>query len=77
MTTYNSGVKEVDAAIVAERRVVQLLAAAWNAYTALPVEHPMDQDEFCRGMHSLQEKVLARSARRELNVVDVKEDDRD
>ena len=51
----------------AERAVVDQLAAAWNAFMALPVEHPMDQDEFCRGIHVLQDKVLARPARRAMN----------
>lgn len=51
----------------AERAVVDQLAAAWNAFMQLPVEHPMDQDEFCRGIHVLQDKVLARPARRTMN----------
>ena len=51
----------------AERAVVDQLAAAWNAFMQLPVEHPMD---LCRGIHILQDKVLARPARRALNSVE-------
>jgi hypothetical protein len=51
----------------AERRVVMLLAEAWNAFLELPVEHPSNTDEFCRAIHAAQDKVLARVGRRDLN----------
>lgn len=51
----------------AEREIVDMLANAYNAFCDLPVEHPMDQDEFCRAIHVLQDKVLARPGRREMN----------
>lgn len=50
-----------------EREIVNMLANAYNAFCQLPVEHPMDQDEFCRAIHVLQDKVLARPGRREMN----------
>jgi hypothetical protein len=62
-----------DRLTLAERNVVQLLADAWNAYALLPIEHPMDQDEFCRAVHVLQDKVLARPGRRDLNAPGVKD----
>ena len=51
----------------AEAAVVYMLAEAWNAYCALPVEHPMEPDEFCRAIHAAQDKVLARPGRRAIN----------
>ncbi|KGU84841.1 hypothetical protein [Pseudomonas mediterranea] len=50
-----------------EVKVVKLLAEAWNEYLKLPVEHPMEQEEFCTAVHACQEKVLARSGRRYMN----------
>lgn len=29
-----------------EQRVLDLLAEAWNLYSALPIQHPMDRSEF-------------------------------
>jgi hypothetical protein len=53
-------------ATAAEARVVGILAEAWDAFTALPIEHGDDVTEFRHGIHRLQEKVLARAARRAL-----------
>lgn len=50
-----------------ELKIVEMLAFAWNAFTRLPVEHPSDNEEFCRMIHAAQEKVLARPARRKIN----------
>jgi hypothetical protein len=50
-----------------EEMVARMLAAVWDAYCALPVEHPMDQPEFCTAIHRCQDMVLARSGRRCLN----------
>lgn len=49
-----------------EQKVAQLLGDAWNLYLALPVEHPMGKDEFCRAIHHCQNMVLARPAIRAL-----------
>lgn len=49
-----------------EIRIVDMLAAAWNAYLALPVEHPCDRTEFMRAIHDAQARVLMRPARRDL-----------
>ncbi len=51
---------------VEEYRLVEMLAAVWNSYLELPVEHPQDQPEFCVMIHACQEKILARKARRDL-----------
>lgn len=51
----------------AEAAVVATLAAAWNAFLTLPVEHADDTAEFRRLIHGAQEKVLCRPARRALN----------
>lgn len=53
-----------------EAAIVQALADVWDRFAALPVEHPMDQAEFCSGIHVLQDKVLARAGRRALNAPD-------
>lgn len=50
-----------------EEVVVSALAAVWNAFLLLPVEHADDQDEFRRLIHAAQEKVLCRPARRTIN----------
>ncbi|MBD8685029.1 hypothetical protein [Pseudomonas sp. CFBP 13719] len=50
-----------------EATTARLLGEVWNAYLALPVEHPMEQTEFCAAIHRCQDMVLARSGRRALN----------
>lgn len=50
-----------------EKLVVEALAIAWDAFLKLPMEHADDQGEFRRLIHGAQEKVLARSGRREIN----------
>lgn len=50
-----------------EREVLDLSAALWNAYLELPVEHPCDRQEFCTALHALQNMILARPGRRQLN----------
>lgn len=49
-----------------EHEVIGHLIAAWNSFLKLPVEHDDDTPEFRRGIHQLQEKILARPARRAL-----------
>jgi hypothetical protein len=51
----------------AEKAIADSLGDVWNAYCALPVEHPMEADEFCRGIHALQNMVLARAGCRAIN----------
>lgn len=46
----------------AERKIAQTLGDAWNAYLELPIEHPMERDEFCRAIHVCQNMVLSRGA---------------
>lgn len=43
-----------------EREVLSLLVKAWNAYTKLPIQHPMAAKEFCDGVHKCQYIVMAR-----------------
>ncbi|PQZ83955.1 MULTISPECIES: hypothetical protein [Pseudomonas] len=50
-----------------EAVVVGLLAEAWNEFLKLPIEHPMEQREFCTAIHSCQDKILARGGRRVIN----------
>jgi len=50
-----------------EIRITEMLGRAWDEYLMLPVEHPMDRDEFCRAIHVCQSMVLERSGRREMN----------
>lgn len=46
-----------------EQRVLDLLAEAWNLYSALPVQHPMDRPEFAFYLHGCQGLVGLRVAR--------------
>ncbi|MEX5551741.1 hypothetical protein [Pseudomonas pergaminensis] len=50
-----------------EAVVVGLLGEAWNEFLKLPIEHPMEQREFCTAIHSCQDKILARGGRRVIN----------
>ena len=49
-----------------EARVAQMLGEAWNEYLKLPIEHPMEQKEFCSAIHACQNMVLARCGARAL-----------
>ena len=49
-----------------ERVVLDKLVEAWNAFNALPVEHPDDTPEFRHAFHRLQLLILAREPRRKL-----------
>lgn len=51
----------------AEAEVAHALAAAWNAYLALPIVHSDDQNEFRALIHAAQDKVLGRVGRRQIN----------
>lgn len=50
-----------------EALIVGMLAGVWNEYLKLPVEHPMDREEFCRAIHACQDKILARPGRRDIS----------
>lgn len=50
-----------------EEQIALQLGDIWNRYLELPIEHPMEQDEFCRGIHVLQHLVLCRAGRRAIN----------
>lgn len=50
-----------------EKAVIDASVALWNAFCALPIEHPDDVTEVRHAVHLIQDKVLARPARREMN----------
>ncbi|SEU02909.1 hypothetical protein [Pseudomonas graminis] len=50
-----------------EAFIAGLLGGVWNEYLKLPIEHPMERDEFCRAIHTCQNMVLARAGRRVIN----------
>lgn len=37
-----------------EKIVLQLSADLWNAYVALPEQHPSDRIDFCDAIHTIQ-----------------------
>lgn len=43
-----------------EKKVVALSADLWNAFIALPVQHPSDQQDFCNAIHTIQRIIGAR-----------------
>ena len=49
-----------------EADLANLLGEVWNRYIELPVQHPMERDEFCRAVHACQDIVLARCGQRAL-----------
>ena len=53
-----------------ERRVADMTADVVNAYWELPVEHPSDRGEFVAAIHRVQDLILARPGRRELNDIE-------
>lgn len=50
-----------------EAKVATMLGDAWDEYLKLPIEHPLEQHEFCMAIHRVQDMVLARPGRRALN----------
>lgn len=50
-----------------EQIVLRKLVDAWNAFVALPVEHGDEVTEFRHGIHALQNQIMARPVRREVN----------
>jgi hypothetical protein len=47
-----------------EKRVLSLLAQAWNQWCDLPNRKPHDDEEFQAAIHSAQNKIAIRVARR-------------
>lgn len=43
-----------------EEACLGLLVDAWNAFVALPVEHPCEREEFMRAVHAAQHILMAR-----------------
>ena len=48
----------------AERGIINLTAELWNATSALPDQHPCDLNELQRDIHNIQNRIMARLARR-------------
>ena len=48
-----------------EHNALVLLAEAWNMFLRLDNHHPSDIPEFQQSLHRLQEKIMARVARRQ------------
>lgn len=49
-----------------ERKVVEQLGNVWNAFLALPTQHPQDQHEMLHAIHMAQRIIMARPALREM-----------
>lgn len=49
-----------------ESEVFDLLVEAWNKFVKLPIQHPIDQQDFQAGIRSLQNLLLARCGVREM-----------
>lgn len=49
-----------------EEKIANMLGDVFNAYMLLPVEHQMEQREFCQAIHACQNIVLSRPAVRYL-----------
>lgn len=50
-----------------EKTILEMTAILWNALNDLPAQHDDDIHESRRDIHDIQNRVLARSARRELD----------
>lgn len=51
----------------AERKILDMTAELWNELIKLPAPHGFDNAEHMRDIHDIQNRILARSARRELD----------
>lgn len=47
-----------------EKEILKITADLWNKLNALPDKHPCDGEENCRDLHNLQNRLLARVAKR-------------
>ena len=52
-----------------ERHVIDLTVELTNSFAALPVEHPDDINVLAMAIHRIQDMVLSRPGRREINAV--------
>lgn len=50
-----------------EEYIIDKLGEVWNLYLMLPIQHEMEQDEFCRAMHRVQDIVASRPTYRYLS----------
>lgn len=48
-----------------ERKVLNLLADAWNEYCKLDIQHPSHSDEFMTNIHHAQRVVMSRPTARD------------
>ena len=60
-TIYTLDIKKLKPA---ERRVVNLLAEAYNEFVKLPFQHPSNLDEFVTAIHVCQRTVGIRAVRK-------------
>lgn len=65
MTSYDTDTNEM-LITARESDLIHMLAAAWNQMQDLPPMGPHDQDEFRTGIHALQDMILARAGRRQM-----------
>jgi len=49
-----------------EEYIIDKLGEVWNLYLMLPIQHDMEQEEFCSVMHRLQDMVASRPTYRYL-----------
>lgn len=47
-----------------EKRALALTGELWNAMLALPDKHPHESEEHMRDIHNIQNRLLARVAKR-------------
>lgn len=47
-----------------EKEILDMTAKLWNAMLALPDKHPHESEEHMRDIHNIQNRVLARVAKR-------------
>ncbi len=48
-----------------ELTLIDMTVDLWNAFLALPDHHPADADEMALDVHRVQNRIMARSARRD------------
>lgn len=48
-----------------ELTILEMAADIWNAFLALSDRHPADAEEMALDIHRIQNRVMARSARRD------------
>jgi hypothetical protein len=48
-----------------EKKIILMLAGAWDEFVKLKEQHPMHRSEFCAAIHRAQHIVMARFAERQ------------